>query len=346
MNFIKKINFWALLICFVMLVSGCGKDAVTETENNDEAPQNVEETKEENKTEEGMFLSQYIETKARPVAIMVDNDNEDARPQAGLNDAYLIYEIVVEGGSTRFMALFNGVDTKKIGPIRSSRHYFLDYVMENDAIYTHFGWSPKAAQDISAFRINNVNGVAGGDASVFWRDYTYTSDWHSAFTSIENVKNKAKTKYDMESDRDNGIKYAEKYFNLPAENVANEIALNYSYHYRTGYTYNAETGLYEKTINSKPHAMQDGQVVKVKNVIVQLIADTSLGDGTARRNVDTTGSGKGYYFTNGAYEEITWSKASRKDNTIYKKADGTELEINPGKTIINIINPAIGVVIK
>ncbi|MBQ4159430.1 MAG: DUF3048 C-terminal domain-containing protein, partial [Clostridia bacterium] len=104
--------------------------------------------------------------------------------------------------------------------------------------------------------------------------------------------------------------------------------------------------LYQKTIFGKPHKMQSGEVVAVKNIIVMLIGDTDLGDGSARRNINTTGSGKGYYITNGVCEEITWSKSARGANTEYKKADGTALEINPGKTIINLISPAIGAVIE
>ena len=80
-------------------------------------------------------------------------------------------------------------------------------------------------------------------------------------------------------------------------------------------------------------------MLEVKNIIIQLIPDTPLGDGSDRRNINTTGSGKGYYISGGEYEEITWSKESRKANTFYKKADGTKLQINPGKTIINIISP-------
>ena len=83
----------------------------------------------------------------RPVAVMIDN-HTGAWPQAGLNKAYLVYEIIVEGGETRLMALFKGQDVEHIGPVRSSRHYFLDYALENDAIYTHFGWSPQAESDI------------------------------------------------------------------------------------------------------------------------------------------------------------------------------------------------------
>ena len=79
----------------------------------------------------------------RPIAVMIDN-HKGAMPQAGLNDAYMVYEIIVEGGETRLMALFKGANLDKIGPVRSSRHYFLDYALENDAIYVHFGWSPQA----------------------------------------------------------------------------------------------------------------------------------------------------------------------------------------------------------
>lgn len=293
------------------------------------------------------FFKQYVDTSERPIAVMIDNDDKNARPQMGLNDAYLIYELAVEGGATRFMALFRNADTPKIGPVRSSRHYFLDYLMENDGIYTHYGWSPRAITDISAFGINKINGVLGGDGNIFWREQKFKGDWHSAYTSIKNIKEMAGDKgYALETSHKNGILYAEQYISLPTENVANTISLPYSTFYRTGYTYNVTTGLYEKSINDQPHVMQDGLVVSVKNVIVELISDTSLGDGTDRRDINTTGAGKGYYFTGGAYEEITWSKASRSANTVYKKADGTDLLINPGNTIVNVISPSAAIVIE
>ena len=202
-------------------------------------------------------------------------------------------------------------------------------------------------QDISTYKINNINGVSGNDSSIYWRERKFAGDWHSAYTSIEKIKAKAlEKKYKTDTAHKNEIKYADDYFNLMSGNIANNITLKYSYRYKTGYNYNAETGLYEKSIDSKPHVMQNGEVVKFKNIIVELIHDTSLGDGSDRRNINTTGTGKGYYFTNGEYEEITWSKDSRRENTKYYKADGNELIVNPGKTIINIISPSSGIVIE
>ena len=101
-------------------------EEVSEEQNDEILTANVEEKQ-----------VQIFKGKDRPIAVMIDNHNL-AWPQAGLNKAYLVYEIIVEGGETRLMALFKGQNVDKIGPVRSSRHYFLDYVMENDAIYAHF----------------------------------------------------------------------------------------------------------------------------------------------------------------------------------------------------------------
>ena len=102
-------------------------------------------------TEENKVLTAAVEEKKvqifkgndRPIAVMIDN-HKDAWSQSGLQDAYMVYEIVVEGGETRLMALFKGVNVDKIGPVRSASHYFVDYAMENDATYVHFGQSPQA----------------------------------------------------------------------------------------------------------------------------------------------------------------------------------------------------------
>lgn len=343
----NKIRIFSFILIILLSFSGCK----SEKASNNNALREKNNTKQQNidpvKLEIEEFFKKYVDTDERPIAVMIDNDDDNARPHAGLDEAYLIYEMLIEGGSTRFMALFRSTDTEKIGPIRSSRHYYLDYVMENDAIYTHFGWSPKAMQDISSFGINKINGVLGSDENIFWREKKYRGDWHSAYTGIANIKEIALQKgYKAETQHSNGIEYSDSYIKLESGGAANDVSLKYSYKYTTGYTYNSEKGVYEKTINNNPHLLQNGGVVEVENIIIQLIADTSLGDGSDRRNINTTGSGKGYYITEGAFEEITWSKASRRENTVYKKKDGTELRINPGKTIVNIISPAAEITMK
>ncbi len=342
----KKIRLTAILLGAVLALSGCGGKKAEEVAQT-EQPKTQEVQVDPVRQEIDSFFEKHINTEERPIAVMVDNDDKNARPQAGLDEAYLIYELTVEGGSTRFMGVFKGADTEKIGPVRSSRHYFLDYALENDAIYTHFGWSPRAMSDIPALGVKNINGILGVDESIFWREQKFKGDWHSAYTSIAKIREKAQAKgYALTPSRTNGIKYSEEYKKPQSQKSANTVKLVYSPSYRTSYIYNEEKAVYEKYINGAPHSMQNGKTVQVKNVLVQLIYDTSLGDGTDRRNINTTGSGKGYYISEGLCEEISWSKASRGGDTIFKRADGSDLSINPGRTIINIISPAAEVVVE
>ena len=105
---------------------------------------------------------------SRSVAIVIDNVGE-AKPQTGLNDAAIVYEITVEGGLTRLLAVYKDIKNREetIGPVRSARPVFIDYVLENDSIFVHFGYSKRAEGDIEKLKINNVNGLVTDSA--FWR---------------------------------------------------------------------------------------------------------------------------------------------------------------------------------
>ena len=114
-----------------------------------------------------------IESKIRPIAVMINNHNQ-ARPyHSGLDKAQIVYEFIVEGGITRMLAVFKDQDVSRIGPVRSSRHYYLDYALENDAIYVHYGWSPQAKSDISKYSVNNINGIYYGNSQFRIKNQNY-----------------------------------------------------------------------------------------------------------------------------------------------------------------------------
>ena len=127
-----------LVVILIIIVILCGgiiaykfyRDKSQNVASNDEEPQN---TVEEPPLEVEIKTVQTFKGDERPIAVMIDN-HKAALPQGGLNNAYMVYEIIVEGGESRLMALFKGQNLEKIGPVRSSRHYFLDYALENDAI--------------------------------------------------------------------------------------------------------------------------------------------------------------------------------------------------------------------
>jgi len=276
----------------------------------------------------------------RPIAVMIDNV-DGARPQAGLNDAYMVYEITVEGGLTRLMALFKGVDLEKIGPVRSSRHYFLDYALENDAIYVHYGWSPQAEYDISALKVNNVNGITA-TSSQFWRVSDKSSP-HNAVTSTKKILEAAKSyEYRTTSDTKSILNYTTKEVNLDSEEnslVANKINIPYN-NTNVKYNYNTETKKYERSQDGKAHKdWITSENINTKNIIVTFAQNVDLNDGEnkGRQDLKNIGTLDGYYITNGKAIKITCTKNSRTEKTVYKDLSGNEIEVNDGNTFIQIV---------
>ena len=273
---------------------------------------------------------------ARPIAVMIDNE-KGAWPQAGLNDAYMIYEITVEGGETRFIAFFKGQDTAKIGPVRSSRHYFLDYVLEHDAIYVHFGWSPLAQSNIKTFGINNINGIYD---NFYWRELPKGS-YHNAFTSMSNImKFATRKKYRTTSDKECVVKFNDKDTNIESEMTANNVKIKYSYVQNTSYVYDKDRKVYLRSMRGIEHRDRwTNEQFYAKNIIILNVKNELLDDpeNKGRQELYNVGTGKGYYITNGEYEPITWKKDSRRSRTIYYDLNGNELKVNNGITWVQIV---------
>lgn len=207
------------------------------------------------------------DSNSRPIAVMIDN-NVGNNSHYGLQQAYLTYEIIVEGGLTRLMALFKDKNVSQIGPVRSSRHYFLDYALESDAIYAHFGWSPYAQNDIKKLAVNNINGMY--DSAPFWR-VTWLYAPHNVLTSTEKLYDYAKIKnYPLESDSWQLLNYSTDEINLEKLNkanrkkessdenilnptVANNIQIIYSYSQNRSYIYDNNQKVYLRYMNNNPH---------------------------------------------------------------------------------------------
>jgi hypothetical protein len=324
----KKIIIMLLLIATLML-TGCGKQTVEVVEQT-EAPK-VEETEIVEKEPEK-------EPDGRMVAVMIDNDDERARPQAGLESAKIVYEIIVEGGSTRFLALFDDYKIEKVGPVRSARHYFLDYALEHDAIYCHCGWSPKAQSDIPALGIKNINGILGNDGNAYYRDRTYDNSWHNLYTSLPRLTDMAKKKgYSLEL-KNKHLSYSEEEYDLNGE-ACETVVIPYSNLYKVKYEYDEENKVYKRYVNNREHISQINGILTAKNIIVYKVSNYELNDGEnkGRQEISNIGQGTGYYISNGQAVEINWSKSSRGAKTIYTTTDGKELLLNKGNTYIQIM---------
>ncbi len=324
------------LVLLTLLFTGCSRQTAAPVET-PSSP--VTETP----APENEFYKAYMEDEKRPVAVMVDNDNSQAWPHAGLTEAFLVYEVPVEGGSTRLMALFPQGETEKIGPVRSSRHYFLDYVLEHDALYTHFGYSPKAQADIPALGVNNINGVLGTDGGAFWRE---GGGYHNAFTSMERILSLAEKK-GYRTEREKAPLPFGKQDVVHAEGTAAQnIRIPYAGFYSSGFHYNEEAGTYDKYMNRQLHPLQGNEKIAAKNIIIMQMKTYPLGDGSARIQVETVGSGKGQFITMGKSVPITWEKTSRSGKTTWKDEKGEEITLNPGQTWVMLLPSGVEPVIE
>ena len=280
----------------------------------------------------------------RPIAIMIDN-NKNAWPQSSINDAYMVYEILVEAGETRMMALFKNTNIDVVGPVRSSRHYFLDYALENDAIYTHLGWSPQAESDIRTLGVNNINGQyydsgkARTDNASFWRLGTKSAP-HNAMTNIPKLLERAKSKgYRLTSSLKSVLPYVKDEVNLEGDMIANTITIPFSSSNTVKFTYDKTTKRYTKYAKGvKQTDLKDNSDITCKNIIITFAKNYTLTDveNKGRQGLKNIGNLNGYYITNGKAIAIECIKNSRSEQTIYKDINGNEIKVNDGNTFVEI----------
>ena len=305
--------------------------------------------------EENKILTAAIEEKQvqifkgndRPIAVMIDN-HDDAWPQAGLQDAYMVYEIVVEGGETRLMALFKGANVDKIGPVRSARHYFLDYAMENDAIYVHFGQSPQAESDIKKYSIDDINGISE-DGTTFWRVNDKEAP-HNAVTSTERLLKSAESKkYKTTSNETSVLNYVTDEVNLEDGEDAFTVTIPHSQLQTVEYYYDEQNKVYERYARNKEQTdWTTGNPITTKNIIITFCDNYTLSDpeNKGRQGLKNIGTFNGYYITNGKAIKIKCTKQAREEKTVYTDLQGNIIEVNDGNTFVHICPTDSNVVIE
>ena len=337
----KKVLYLIIIVIVLILIGGGLYFILTNDKGN-----NNDNKISDNKTTTTTSSVKIVDlnSKTRPFAVMINNHPTARAHHAGLQDAYIIYEFIVEGGMTRYLALFKDQDTAKIGSVRSSRHYFLDYALENDAIYVHWGWSPQAQSDIKTLGINNINGLY--DSNYFYRDQDLKNQnvalEHTGFTTMEMLKNGAeKLNYNRDTNKDTLLNYQAEEVNLDQKEgnlKATNVMIKYSGSVKDTYEYDAENKVYKRFVNGKAHKDDvTKEQYTFKNIIVYSVKNSSIsGDNKGRQTIDNIGNGIGYYITNGYAVPIRWEKTSRSAQTKYTYEDGKEIEVNDGNTFIEV----------
>ncbi|MDF2866036.1 MAG: hypothetical protein K0R72_854 [Clostridia bacterium] len=269
----------------------------------------------------------------RPIAVMIDNE-QPAWPHSGLQDAYMIYEMIIEGGESRMVAFFKNVNTAKIGPIRSARHYFVHYAMEHSAIFAHFGWSPKAQSTIATNNVNNINGIYD---NYFWR---VGGGYHNAFSSIKKIKETASIKKYIDSGNDTPIyNYSIDEYNIEVGQKITGLKIKYSDLHNVSYKYDETDKVFYRSMRGiADKDRETGKQYYAKNIVIMYVKNYNLPDieTKGRQELENLGTGNGYYLTNGKYINITWKKDSAKSRTLWLDENGKEIVLNDGITYVQL----------
>jgi hypothetical protein len=285
----------------------------------------------------GLWVPQEIGNK-RPYAIMLNNIIF-ASPQSGTSEAGILYEALAEGGITRLMGIYEFLNEKRIGSVRSARHYFVSIADEYDAIYVHYGETTYATKKIKALGIDNLSGLTGLGETVFYRDKSIKEP-HNAFASKDGILKGTEIKgYDTEyaKDYEGHFTFYDEDTELNSNQKVNQINLNFSNSATPYLRYNEEDKLYYRYQYDKEHIdANTGKQLAFKNIIVQFVKEWNI-DKNGYQTMDIVdASGKGYYITNGKMVDITWKKNESTRKMRYYDAEGKELAINPGKTYIAV----------
>lgn len=274
----------------------------------------------------------------RPFGVMINN-LQPAVPQSGLSNAEILYECMVEGGITRLLAIIQDPSQiAKIGPVRSARHYFIDYAMDNEAIFTHFGWSIFAEARINDNNLEHINGmVLDGDGN-FFRSQDRVAPHNAYVTGTGLIAEAEKAGYSRNYPEGYTPNLLFNYQDTPLTEGTEHTTVTIPFSWNSPYfTYNPEDGLYYRFEYGAEHTdMENGEQLKFKNILVQY-ATYSVISAQDHQDINVCTEGKGLYITDGRAIDITWKKTDVDDNTKYYDQNGNQLVMNQGKTMVEVV---------
>jgi hypothetical protein len=283
--------------------------------------------------------------------VMIEN-SPDARPQSGLKDAGVVYEAIAEAGITRFLALYQEAQPDNIGPVRSSRPYYLDWAMAFDAGYAHVGGSPDALQRIKDINVKDLDQFYNPAA---YHRITTRYAPHNMYSGVNQLTDLAKSKGWDKSTFTPFVRKAEQPYKAPApaaapagskgkqpagdsRKPANSINFGISgAYYNAHYDYDPTVNNYKRVMGGAAHIDANSNTQITPRVVIALAMPYSLMSDGYHSSYNTIGSGKMFVFQDGTVTTGTWSKGQPKEQFVFKDDAGKTLALDPGQTWISVV---------
>jgi len=301
--------------------------------------------------------------KRRPLGIMVEN-HVDARPQSGLSTADIVYEVVAEGGITRFLLIYYCQDASYIGPVRSARIYFIKLLQEygNYPLYAHVGGANTPGPADALGEIERLGWVGYNDLNQFsvpfpnfWRDYERLPNRateHTVYTSSKKLWQYAASKRGLTDVDKEGIRWDENFEPWSFEDDAKPEergklqTISFSFWNNDGGAYGVKWQ-YDKSINAfkrfnggVAHLDKNtGKQVIAKNVVIVFAKESPANDGYPGGHLlyGVVGEGEGMIFKNGRAIKVNWVKKSEEKRMKFYDKQGKEVSFVRGPIWIEIL---------
>ena len=266
---------------------------------------------------------------SKPVtAIMIEN-SPDARPHSGLKQAEVIYEAIAEGGITRFLTLFQQHKPQLIGPVRSLRMYYVDWLAPYQASVAHVGGSHASLQEIRNGKYRDIDQFFNG--SSYWRANDRRPP-HNVYTSFEKLDALNAGKGYKSSQFTSFARADGKASDKPN---AVSIDINFSSSwYNTHYDYDKASNTYLRSIGGQASNDREEGRLAPSVVIALHVNETTVMEDGWRQSIVTNGTGTATVFQNGTAAEYTWRKNDRSSPLELIDAAGKPVALNRGQTWI------------
>ena len=307
----------------------------------------------------------------RPVTAMIEN-HADSRPSSGLSKADVIYEIVAEGGITRFLAVYycnTAAEEVKIAPVRSARIYFIDYAAEygDKPIFMHvggandFSGSGDTVRDVRALEIleqmgwrtprgNDFDTTYDSGFPVFWRNYERldhpVATEHTMMASLDAAYEEAARRGLGAKDK-KGVAWDKNFVSWkfiddkPQTPSATDISFGFwdnKSDYDVNWQYDAANNRYLRfNAGVEQIDLEFKQPLFAKNVVILFAKERGPVDRNGHMFYTTVGTGKVLVFQNGSVVEGTWEKDSRQERTKFLDEDGKEISFVRGIIWIEVV---------
>ena len=280
------------------------------------------------------------EVPARPVLAVKIENSPSARPQAGLNDADIVVEEPVEGGITRFIALYQCADVGRLGPVRSARTTDPDVLIQFGApLIAYSGGAPGVVRRVQDSPLIDVGFETMPD--LYERDPDREAP-HDVFSSTASLWGGATWPAEAPDPVFT--------FDAATPSVAKRAArvhLDFSASSDVWWTWDAASATWLRSHGDTPHVLEDGSQVAATTVVVQVVEvrPGSIIDAAGNPSPEVTlvGSGKVYVFREGLVVVGRWVRESLDVATRLEDADGNVIPLAPGRTWVELLPSTVPV---